>query len=132
MKIGNREIGLGRPCYIIAEMSANHNRDIETAKKIVKAAASAGADAIKLQHYTANSLTIDCDNDYFRIDGGTLWDGQTLHQLYGNIAMPYEWTSELGALANSLGLDWFSTPFDTAAVDYLESHNVPVYKIASL
>lgn len=117
-------------CYIIAEISANHNGSLERAEAIVRAAADAGADAIKLQTYTADTMTIPCDNEYFRIKG-TLWDGKTLHDLYQEAYTPWEWQPRLKALANDLGMDCFSTPFDATAVDFLEEMNVPCHKVAS-
>ncbi len=116
--------------YIIAEISANHNGSIERAEAIIKAAAESGADAIKLQTYTADTLTIPCDNEYFKIKG-TLWDGRTLHDLYQEAYTPWEWTPRLMAYAKNLGLELFSTPFDATAVDFLEECEVSKYKIAS-
>lgn len=116
---------------IIAELSANHGHDIEIAKKSIKAAQEAGADAIKVQTYTADTLTIDCDNDYFKLKSGTIWDGRTLYDLYNEAYTPWEWQKELMEYANSLGLIFFSTPFDKSAVDFLEELGVPVYKVAS-
>lgn len=116
---------------IIAELSANHGHDINIAKKTIKAAKEAGADAIKIQTYTADTLTIDCDNEYFRLDSGTIWDGRTLYDLYSEAYTPWEWQKELMEYAKSLGLIFFSTPFDKTAVDFLEELNVPVYKVAS-
>lgn len=130
--IGNRAIGGDRPVYVVAELSANHNGSLDRAKAIVRAAKDAGADAVKLQTYTADTLTLNCGNECFRIRGGTVWDGRTLHDLYAEASMPWKWHAELMALANSLGLDCFSTPFDATAVRFLESLNVPAYKIASL
>jgi len=115
---------------VIAELSANHNGDIERAESILRAAADAGADAVKLQTYTADTLTIPCDNAYFRIKR-TLWDGRTLHDLYQEAHTPWEWTPRLMALAKDLGMDCFSTPFDATAVDFLEKCEVSRYKIAS-
>lgn len=117
--------------FIIAELSANHNQDINVALQTIKAASEVGADAIKLQTYTADTLTLDCDTDYFKIKHGTIWDGQTLHSLYHEAHTPWEWHEELMAYARSLGLICFSSPFDHSAVDFLESLNVPAYKIAS-
>lgn len=131
MKIGNKIIGKSNPCFIIAELSANHNGDINVAIETIKAAKKAGADAIKLQTYTPDTLTIDCDNEYFKIDGGTLWDGKTLHQLYSEAYTPWEWHSKLFQTAKDEGLICFSSPFDFSAVDFLEKLNVPAYKIAS-
>ncbi len=116
--------------YIIAELSANHNGSIERAETIVRAAAAAGADAVKLQTYTADTLTIPCDNEYFRIKD-TLWEGRTLHDLYQEAMTPWEWTPRLMALAKELGMDCFSTPFDATAVDFLEECQVSRYKVAS-
>ena len=117
--------------FIIAELSANHGHDINIAKETIKAAKESGADAIKIQTYTADTLTIDCDNEYFKLDSGTIWDGRTLYDLYSEAYTPWEWQRELMEYANDLGLIFFSTPFDKTAVDFLEELNVPVYKVAS-
>ena len=117
--------------FIIAELSANHGHDINIAKDTIKAAKDAGADAIKIQTYTADTLTIDCDNEYFKLDSGTIWDGRTLYDLYTEAYTPWEWQKELMEYANSIGLIFFSTPFDKTAVDFLEELDVPVYKVAS-
>lgn len=117
--------------FIIAELSANHNQDIEIAKKTIKAAFESGADAIKIQTYTADTLTIDCDNEYFKLNNGTIWDGKTLYELYKEAYTPWEWHKELKDYAERLGLIFFSTPFDFSAVDFLEKLDVPIYKIAS-
>lgn len=122
--------GVTPHCYIIAEVSANHNQDIERAEAIIRAAAAAGADAVKLQTYTADTITIPCDNEYFRIKG-TLWNDRTLHDLYQEAYTPWEWLPRLMALANDCGMCCFSTPFDTTAVDFLENLNVPCHKVAS-
>lgn len=116
--------------FIIAELSANHNGSLDTAKETIKAAALAGADAIKLQTYTADTLTIDCNKDCFRLKGG-LWDGYTFYQLYKEAYTPWEWHKELYSYAASQGLACLSTPFDNSAVDFLESIGNPIYKIAS-
>lgn len=116
---------------IIAELSANHGHDINIAKKSIKAAKEAGADAIKIQTYTADTLTIDCDNEYFMLKSGTIWDGISLYKLYSEAYTPWEWQKELMEYANDLGLIFFSTPFDKTAVDFLEELNVPIYKVAS-
>lgn len=129
--INGRCIGPGYPVYIVAEMSANHNQDFEQAVKIIKAAKEAGADAIKLQTYTPDTLTIDCDDECFRIGQGTIWEGRNLYDLYGEAYTPWEWQPKLKGIANDLGLDLFSTPFDHTAVDFLEEMGVPAYKIAS-
>ena len=130
IEIENRHIGLGKPTYIIAEMSANHNQDFEQAVKIIHAAKKGGADAVKLQTYTPDTITIDCDNDYFRIKG-TIWEGKNLYELYGEAYTPWEWQPKLKKIANDLGMDLFSTPFDHTAVDFLEKMDVPAYKVAS-
>lgn len=116
--------------YVIAEMSANHNGSIETAKEIIHAMKEAGADCVKVQTYTADTITMDCRNEYFLLKGGT-WDGQNLHDLYKQAYMPWEWQGELKKEAESVGLDFFSTPFDPTSVDFLESIDIPFYKIAS-
>ena len=116
---------------IIAELSANHSQDIQVAKQSIIAAAESGADKVKIQTYTADTMTIDCENDYFQINQGTLWDGRTLYDLYKEAYTPWEWHDELRDLAESLGLVFFSTPFDKSAVDFLEQKQVPLYKIAS-
>ncbi len=131
IKIGERLIGSGHSAYIVAEISANHNQDFDQATRIVRAAAEAGADAIKLQTYTPDTLTINCDNEYFRIDQGTIWEGKNLYQLYTEAFTPWEWQPKLKRVADELGLDCFSTPFDFTAVDFMEKMNVPAYKIAS-
>ena len=130
IEIDDRRVGPDCPTYIVAEMSANHNQDFEQAVQIIQAAKEAGADAVKLQTYTPDTLTIDCDNEYFRITG-TLWDGRTLYDLYGEAYTPWDWQPRLKEIANELGLDLFSTPFDATAVDFLEEMGVPVYKVAS-
>jgi N-acetylneuraminate synthase len=129
--IDNRKIGHGEPVYIIAEMSANHNRVFEEAVNILHAVKKAGADAIKLQTYTPDTMTIDCDNEHFQIGKGTIWEGRNLYDLYGEAYTPWEWQPKLKEIANDIGLDLFSTPFDHTAVDFLEDMNVPAYKIAS-
>lgn len=131
IKIGNREIGGDNPTFIIAELSANHNGSLQTALDTVKAAKEVGADAIKLQTYTADTITLDCNNEYFQINQGTLWDGKTLHSLYQEAFTPWEWHKEIFEAAEKEGLICFSSPFDISAVDFLEDLNVPAYKIAS-
>ena len=131
MKIAERQIGDGAPVYVIAELSANHNQRFEDALAIVRAAKEAGADAVKLQTYTADTLTLDSDKEYFRIGKGTIWEGRTLHDLYREAFTPWEWQPKLKAEAEELGLHCFSSPFDETAVDFLETLNVPAYKIAS-
>jgi pseudaminic acid synthase len=130
MKIGNREIGAGHPVFIIAELSANHNGSIETAIETIRAAKRSGADAIKLQTYTADTITLKCDKDDFKIKG-TLWDGRYLHDLYQEAFTPWEWHQTLFDVAKQEGLLCFSSPFDKSAVDFLENIDCPAYKIAS-
>lgn len=129
--IGNRRIGPGQPVYIIAEMSANHGQSFEQACAIVRAAKAAGAGAIKLQTYTPDTITLDCRTPHFQVGKGTLWEGRTLHDLYAEAHTPWDWQPKLARLAQELGLDCFSSPFDLTAVDFLERMNVPAYKIAS-
>jgi len=117
--------------FLVAELSANHGHSLETALKTVDAAAASGADAIKLQTYTADTITIDCDNEYFRIDSGTIWDGRNLHDLYKEAYTPWEWHEPIQKRAHELGIEFFSTPFDNTAVDFLDNMDVPCYKIAS-
>lgn len=131
MLIGSRTVGPGNRTYIIAELSANHNQDFDQAVKIIHAAKDAGADAVKLQTYTPDTITIRSDREEFRIGGGTLWDGRTLYDLYGEAYTPWDWQPKLKQIANDLGLDLFSSPFDASAVDFLEGMNVPAYKVAS-
>ena len=130
IKIGDRDIGSTFPVYIIAELSANHNQDFNQAVKLIHAAKEAGADAIKLQTYTPDTMTIDCDNEYFRIGKGAIWEGKKLYQLYQEAYTPWAWQPKLKAIANELEMDLFSTPFDFTAVDFLEDMGVPAYKIA--
>ncbi len=129
--IGQKTIGMGFPVYVIAEVSANHHQKYEEAVKIIAAAKNAGADAVKLQTYTADTITISSDKEYFRVGGGTLWDGRNLHDLYREAYTPWEWHPRLKQVANDLGLDLFSTPFDNSAVDFLEVMKVPAHKVAS-
>lgn len=128
--INNRKIGPGHPVYVIAEMSANHDQNFDKAVKIIEAAKKAGADAVKTQTYTADTITLDCDNEYFRIKG-TIWEGKNLYQLYQEALMPWEWMPKLKKVCHDLGMDFFSTPFDHTAVDFLEKLDVPAYKVAS-
>ncbi len=129
-KIKDRIIGEGYPAYIIAEMSANHAGSIERAKEIIRAAKDAGADCVKIQTYTPDTLTIDCDNEYFAITEGT-WKGENLYGLYGKAYTPLDWQAELYAEAKRIGIDFFSTPFDNATADFLEDMGMEFYKIAS-
>lgn len=131
IEIGDRQIGPGRPVYIVAEMSGNHNQDFEQAVSILKAAQEAGASAVKLQTATPDTLTIRSDKDYFRVKGGTLWDGRTLYDLYQQVYTPWEWQPKLKEIAGGLGLDLFSTPFDHTAIDFLEQMGIPAYKVGS-
>lgn len=131
IEIDGVKIGENNPTFIIAEMSANHLQDFESAVKIIREAKKAGADAIKLQTYTPDTITIDCDNDYFQIKQGTIWDGTTLHKLYQTAYTPWEWQPKLKKIAEDEGLICFSSPFDKTAVDFLEEMDVPAYKIAS-
>ena len=130
-KILDRDIGPGRPVYVIAEMSANHNQNFDEALRILRAAKDSGADAVKIQTYTPDSLTIDCDNEHFRIGKGTLWAGRRLYELYAEAYTPWDWQPKLKKEAENLGIPLFSSPFDHTAVDFLEKMSVPAYKIAS-
>ncbi len=130
IEINGRRIGAGYPVYVIAELSANHGQEFAQAAALVRAAKQCGADAVKLQTYTPDTLTIDCDSDCFKIDG-TLWHGRTLYDLYREAFTPWEWQPELKQLADDIGIDLFSTPFDATAVEFLEAMNVPAHKIAS-
>jgi pseudaminic acid synthase len=131
IEIAGRKIGRGYPTYIVAEMSANHHQNFERAAEILKAAKECGADAVKLQTYTPDTITIDCRNEYFQIGKGTIWEGRHLYDLYGEAYTPWEWQPKLKEIADALGLDLFSSPFDHTAVDFLEKMDVPAYKIAS-
>jgi pseudaminic acid synthase len=131
LKIGDRFVGAGHPCFVVAEVSANHNHSLSRAIEIVRAATQAGADAVKLQTYTADTLTIDSDREWFKVPSTTLWGGRTLHQLYTEAHTPWEWHEELFRVAREEGLVCFSTPFDTTAVAFLESLGSPMHKVAS-
>jgi len=131
IQIGTNSIGLGYPVYLVAELSANHGNQLEHALQLVHAAKESGADAVKLQTYRADTLTFDGDQPFFKIRGGTPWDGKTLHTLYQEAATPWEWYPRLAKEANALGLTIFSSPFDATAVDFLEIQGTPAYKIAS-
>jgi pseudaminic acid synthase len=130
MKIGSFDLNKDGT-YIIAEMSANHNGVLQNALDTIKAAKDIGANAIKLQTYTADTITLDCKKDDFMIDGGTLWDGKNLYELYQEAYTPWEWHKELFEYARSIDIDIFSSPFDKSAVDFLEQFNPSAYKIAS-
>lgn len=130
IRIKDRVIGEDSPCYIIAEMSANHAGNIDRAIEIIYAAKASGADCIKLQTYTPDTITINCNNEYFRIKSGT-WQGENLYELYGKAYTPWEWHGKLKEEADKIGIDFLSTPFDKTAVDFLEDLGVCCYKIAS-
>ena len=130
VKIRNRHIGEGYPCYIIAEMSANHAGSLENAIEIIHKAKESGADCIKIQTYTADTITLNCRKEYFMINGGT-WDGYNLHDLYKEAYTPWEWQARLKEEADKVGIDFFSSPFDKTAIDFLENLGVGFYKIAS-
>ena len=127
--IGNKVISEDSQIFIVAEMSANHNMDFNRAKEIVKAAAESGADAIKIQTYTPDTITIESDKPAFRTKG--IWEGRTLYELYGKAYTPWEWQADLQKYAYECGIEFFSSPFDLTAIDFLEDLNVPVYKVAS-
>lgn len=131
ISIAGRRIGAGEPTYVIAEMSGNHNGQREKAEALVRAAHDAGADAVKLQTYTADTITLDSDKEWFQVKSGTIWDGKTLHELYREAFTPWEWQPGLKSLAEDLGMACFSSPFDPTAVDFLEEMGVAAYKIAS-
>jgi pseudaminic acid synthase len=130
IKIADRFIGEGSPCFIVAEISANHNQSFDKAKNLVRLAKESGADAVKLQTYTPDTMTINCDNEYFTISEGP-WKGQILYDLYKKAYTPWEWQADLKKYADEIGIILFSTPFDSTAVDFLEKIDIPVYKIAS-
>jgi pseudaminic acid synthase len=131
IQIGNRSIGRGHPAYVIAEMSANHGHKFDQAVEIIRAAKDAGADAVKLQTYRPDTITIDSSQSYFRVAGGTLWDGRTLYDLYAEACTPWEWQPRLKKAAEDLGMDLFSSAFDATAVDFLEEMGVTAHKVAS-
>ena len=131
INLDGKKIGEDYPAFIIAEVSANHLQSFDKAVEIIKAAKKAGADAVKLQTYTPDTITLDCDNEYFQITQGTIWDGTTLHKLYQEAYTPWEWQPKLKQIAEEEGLICFSSPFDYTSVDFLEEMNVPAYKIAS-
>ncbi len=131
IEIGRRRIGAGEPVFCIAEVSANHNQDFETAVRIVQAAKDAGADAVKLQTYTPDTITIQSNRECFQVGGGTLWDGRSLYDLYKEAYTPWEWQPKLKKVADDLGMQCFSSAFDASAVDFLETMDVPAHKVAS-
>ena len=131
MKINNRNIGKEFPPYVIAEMSANHNGDINNAKELIKSASAAGADAIKIQSYKPDTITLNSTSEEFMINDGGLWDGRSLFDLYEEAHMPWDWHKPLFEFSKKIGLTIFSSPFDKTAVDLLEDLNAPAYKIAS-
>jgi N-acetylneuraminate synthase len=131
IEISGRRVGPGYPVYTIAEMSANHNQDFDRAVEIIKAAKESGASAIKLQTYTPDTMTIDCDQECFRIGKGTIWEGRNLYELYGEAFTPWDWQPRLKEIADAVEIDFFTTPFDDTAVDFLEEMEVPAYKVAS-
>ncbi|MCK4784452.1 MAG: pseudaminic acid synthase [Desulfobacteraceae bacterium] len=131
IKTGGAIIGIGYPVYIVAELSANHRQQFEEAVKLIEAAKKAGADAVKLQTYTPDTLTIRSNRPEFQISGGMPWDGKTLYDLYSESYMPWEWQPKLKKVAVDLGIDLFATPYDKTAVDFLEEMGVPAYKVAS-
>jgi N-acetylneuraminate synthase len=131
IEIAGRRIGAGQPPYVIAELSANHGQQLDRAVELVRLAAEAGADAVKLQTYTPDTITIASDKPWFRIESGTRWDGRTLHDLYAEAHTPWEWHEQLMDEARRRGLQLFSSPFDPTAVELLERLDVPAYKVAS-
>jgi len=131
VQIGKRNLGPGEPTYVIAEMSANHGQRFDKAVEIVRAAKDAGADAVKLQTYTPDTITIASGREEFRVRGGTIWDGRNLHDLYAEAYTPWEWQPKLKKVAEELGVDLFSSAFDATAVDFLEEMGVPAHKVAS-
>jgi len=131
LTIGKRQIGTDQPVYVVAELSANHNQDFEHAVRLIQACKESGADAVKVQTYTPDTITIRSNREHFQIRGGTLWDGRTLYELYGEAYTPWDWQPKLKRVADDLGLGFFASAFDSTAVDFLESTGVPAYKVAS-
>jgi len=129
--INGRAIGTGCPTYVVAELSANHHQDFERAAKLIRAAKEAAADAVKVQAYTPDTLTIDSSTRWFQIGKGTPWEGRSLYELYRGTYMPWEWIPKLKVLARDLGIDLFSTAYDLSSVDFLEKTGMPAYKLAS-
>ena len=131
LEIAGRRIGPGQPTYVIAEISANHNQSLAEALDLISLAKECGADAAKIQTYTPDTITIDSDSPLFVHGHGSLWEGKSLYQLYGEAYTPWEWHAELFAHARKIGITLFSSPFDETAVDLLEKLDAPAYKIAS-
>lgn len=131
INIGGKIISENSPTFIIAEMSANHLQHFDRAVEVMRAAKEAGADAVKIQTYTADTITLPCDDPCFQITQGTIWDGTTLHKLYQEAYTPWEWQPKLKKIAEEMGLIFFSSPFDLTAIDFLEEMDVPCYKVAS-
>ena len=131
IKIQNKLVGDNQPVFIIAELSANHQQNFDLAVETIKAIKEAGADAVKLQTYTPDTMTLNSDNDYFKIKQGTVWDGGNFYDLYKKAYTPWDWHEKLQKVAQDLGLIFFSSPFDKTAVNLLEDLDVPCYKIAS-
>jgi len=131
MPVDPFDFGSREGTLIIAELSANHNQDFEEAVRLVRAAKEAGADAVKVQTYTPDTITIDCDTEFFRIGKGTIWQGRNLYDLYKDAFTPWEWQPRLKTIADDVGIPLFSSPFDETAVDFLEEMGVPAYKVAS-
>jgi pseudaminic acid synthase len=129
--IAGRKIGPSEPVYVIAEVSANHNQNFDQAVRLLEVAKESGADAVKIQTYTADTITLNTDTPHFQVGGGTIWDGRTLYDLYQEAYTPWDWQPKLKAIADQLGITLFSSPFDHSAVDFLESMQVPAYKVAS-
>ena len=131
LTIDGRGVGCSGRVYVVAEMSANHNHDFNQAIRLIHAAKEAGADAIKVQTYRPDTITIDCDSNHFRIGKGTIWDGRRLYDLYTEAMTPWDWQPKLKKVTDDIGLSFFSTPFDRTAVDFLEDIGVQAYKVAS-
>ena len=129
--IDGRPIGIEHPPYFIAEISANHRGSKEAAIELIEAAAEAGVDAVKFQHYRPDTITMRSDHPDFRVTGGTLWDGRQLYDLYEEAMTPWEWTADLVSAARRVGISWLSTPFDATAIDFLEQFDIPAFKVAS-
>jgi N-acetylneuraminate synthase len=130
-RIGDRHIGPSELTYVVAELSANHNQNFEQAVRLIQVCKESGADAVKVQTYTPDTITIRSDREYFQIRGGTLWDGRSLYDLYGEAYTPWDWQPKLKQVAEDLKLDFFSSAFDSTAVDFLERMEVSAYKVAS-